>query len=157
MGNDQERDLLLTQLGAAVQDAEMGTKYTALYTYDGTLDKLLGPDGDDAMPSALWGLDWEGLEEKGKEFWDRVSPRLYAAFCDVNSEYHNRLAELITPGQGVVAAALAGLVIETAAGLFPALAASAVAFFIAKLIIRQFMKEAYGLACDEWKETLPAD
>jgi hypothetical protein len=157
MGNDQELDLLLTQLGAAAQDAEMGTKYTALYAYDGTLDELLGPGGDEAAARALWGLDWEALRKKGQELWDRVSPRLHAAFCDEDSEFHGKLADLIKPGQTVVAAALAGLVIQAAAGLFPTLAASAVAFFIAKLIIRQFMTEAYGLACAEWEATLPDD
>jgi len=121
---------------------------------DGTLDQYLGPGGDEERARALWGLSWEGLREKGRELWGRVSPRLHTVFCDAQSPLHQELAGLLKEGQSGVAAALAALVIQAASPLFPVLAASAVAFFIAKLILRLFVTESYELACEAWQKTL---
>lgn len=154
MSSDQELDLLLTQLGAAAQDAELGTKYTALYSLDGALDRYFGPRGDQAMARGLWGLSWESLKQKGQELWGRVSPRLHTAFCDEKSEFHKGIADLLKEGEAGIAAALAALVIQAAGGVFPVLAASAVAFFVAKVVLRLFVTETYELLCDEWQKTL---
>jgi hypothetical protein len=154
MADDQELDLLLTKLGAAVQDAELGTKYTALYSLSGNLDQFLAPGADEAQARALWGLDWQALKAKGLELWDKVSPRLYDAFCNQESDIQKQLADLLKKGETGLDAALAAIIIDAIATAFPVVAASAVAFFLAKLILKLFVTEAYGLACAEWQKTL---
>ncbi len=71
---NQDVDGLLAGLGAAVQDFDQGTKYTALFSMEGTIDAQLS---DDETAKALWGLDLEQLKQKGQDLWDRVSPKLY--------------------------------------------------------------------------------
>jgi len=154
MMTEQDVDLLLTKLGAAVQDTEMGTQYTALYSQADSLDRFFGSEGEEAEAKALWGMSWESLKEKGRDLWKRVSPRLHDAFCDKESESHKKLADLLEKGETGLDAALAALVIQTLAAAFPVVAASAVAFFLAKLILKLFITESLGLACDEWEKTL---
>jgi hypothetical protein len=154
LADDQELDLLWTKLGAAVQDAELGTKYTALYSLSGNLDQVLAPGADEAQARALWGVSWEELKAKGLEIWGRVSPKLYDAFCNQESDIQKQLADLLKKGETGLDAALAALIIEAVATAFPVVAASAVAFFLAKLVLKLFVTEAYGLACTEWKKAL---
>jgi hypothetical protein len=151
----EDVDVLFTKLGAALKDVETGEKHAALYAMDGTLDGLLGPRGDEAQVKALWGLSWEGLKKLGQEFWNKVSRPLHQVFCDPKSEEHKQLGNLLKEGSAGIAAALAGLVTQALIGMVPAIGASVVALFVARLIIRLFVTKGYELACDKWAASLP--
>ncbi len=157
MAGNKDLGVLFTELGAAVRDTELGVQYASLYSMEGTLDRYLGPGGDEAAARALWGMSWEALKSKGQEFWDRVSPQLHTAFCDPNSKHHKELAGLLRAGETAIGPALAALCVQAVGALFPALAASAVAFFVARLILEQFVTQGYGLACDTWEASLKKD
>ena len=148
--SNNEQDKYLKAIGAALMDAEQGTAH-GLYAYE-DIDEFVEQDAQ-----GLYGVSWDDVKARGKEFWDRISPKLYELFCDSDSEDHTALAELIEGSSPTVAAAIAGILVPYILGFVPAIAAGTVAYFLAKFVLTNFVTSGYGLACDKWKEKLPKE
>jgi hypothetical protein len=146
--NEQEK--YLKAIGAALIDAEQGTAH-GLYAYE-DIDGFVGQDAQ-----GLFGMTWDDVKARGNEFWDKISPKLYALFCDSESDDHTALAELIQEGSPTVAAAVAGIIVPYILGFVPAIAAGTVAYFLAKFVLTSFFTSGYELACEKWKEKLPKE
>ena len=154
MTKEQQLDTLFTELGAAIQDAETGKKLVALFSHAGSLGKFFAPGADNERLMALWGLDQESLKAKGLAFWKMVSPILHTLLCDKNSIYHQEFFGLLQDKMPGLDAALAGLLMGALSPSFPVVGASAVAFFLAKLIIKLFFSKTLELTCKKWQKSL---
>lgn len=135
-------------IGAALMDAEQGTR-KALFAFEND-EAFLAQDAQ-----ALFGLSWEDVKEKGEALWDKISPKIYPIFCDPKNDEQKALAGLISSGATEVAGAVAGILTTYLLGLVPAIAVGTVAYFIAKLVLEKFFKEAVATGCTAWKEALP--
>ncbi|MBN1920267.1 MAG: hypothetical protein JW892_03410 [Anaerolineae bacterium] len=134
-------------IGAALADAEQGTS-KALFAL-GDEEAFLTQD-----PQALFGLTWEDIKEQGEALWKKVSPKIYAIFCDPKNEEQQTLANLISSGSTEVAGAVAAILSTYLLGLVPAIAVGTVAYFIAKLVLGKFFQSAFDAGCQAWKATL---
>jgi len=134
-------------IGAALMDAEQGTS-NALFAL-GDEESFLTQD-----PLGLFGLTWEEIKEKGEALWAKVSPKIYAIFCEATNAEQKTLANLISSGSTEVAGAVAAVLSTYLLGLVPAIAVGTVAYFIAKLFLEKFFQSAFDAGCQAWKATL---
>jgi predicted secreted protein len=93
------------------------------------------------------------LKELGQSFFKNVSKNAYDLVCgddEANAAARQKLAKAFNSGETVFASTLAALMV-TSFGLAPAIAA-----VVAALVVKLFLKSAYGAMCSVWKAHLPA-
>jgi hypothetical protein len=93
------------------------------------------------------------LKEFGQRYFKRVSKDAYSLVCgqdNASAEDRNKLRQAFGLDHATFAAVLAGALVSWF-GWAPAIAA-----VIAVLIVKLFFKSGYDVACQLWKEKLPA-
>jgi len=94
----------------------------------------------------------DSLREFGQNFFRRVSKDVYDLVCGNdpnNAGERKRLMDAFGGGRTTFAAALAAVLVSSF-GWAPAIAA-----VVAALVVKLFLKNAYGAMCDVWKNHLP--